>query len=185
VTLIKDKNGLLYTITKDRQGTQRRKYQLLCLKCQVPVYIQKSKLSIQKYCNACVKTIPVSNVVKNKISKTLQQKYKTDDAFKAKVLAARNVKKGEEHWNWKGGVTSLTQRTRTSEESHAWKLAVLHRDGYSCRMCGSKENLQAHHINSWADFPEDRFILENGLTMCKPCHDTYHQYEREIRRNQN
>jgi predicted HNH restriction endonuclease len=52
-------------------------------------------------------------------------------------------------------------------------------------MCGSKDNIQAHHINSWADFPEDRFILENGLTMCKPCHDTYHKYEKEVRRNQN
>ena len=41
----------------------------------------------------------------------------------------------------------------------------------------------ANHINSWAEFPEDRFILENGLTLCKICHKNYHDYEREVKKN--
>lgn len=51
-----------------------------------------------------------------------------------------------------------------------------------CKCC-DKDNLEAHHINSWAEFPEDRFILENGLTLCKICHKNYHDYEREVKKN--
>lgn len=137
------------------------------------------------FCRECSLDRKISEEVRNKISLSLRNKYKTDETFKQRVLNARNVKSGVDHWNWKGGATPINQRNRTSEDASAWKLAVLSRDNYSCRMCGSKDELQAHHINSWTDFPEDRFILENGLTMCKPCHSFYHQYEKEVRRNQN
>jgi 5-methylcytosine-specific restriction endonuclease McrA len=117
------------------------------------------------------------------IGDTLREKYQTDPEFRERVAAAQNVKGGSDHWNWKGGVTPLNQRTRTSKESNAWKLAVLHRDKYKCRLCGSDEELHAHHINSWATFPEDRYVLENGLTMCNKCHSTYHKYEKEVKKN--
>jgi 5-methylcytosine-specific restriction endonuclease McrA len=185
VTVLKTEAGLLYKQKKDKQGVTRRLYQLLCKTCHKPVFIQKSRLKTQQFCQECAKLLSPSPETRVKISKTLQQKYVTDIGFKERVNAARNIPKGEQHWNWKGGVTPLTQKTRTSEGANAWKLAVFHRDQYKCRMCGSKDNIQAHHINSWADFPEDRFVLQNGLTMCKPCHDTYHKYEKEVRRNEN
>lgn len=40
--------------------------------------------------------------------------------------------------------------------------------------CGSVKNLQAHHLNSWNKFPDERFKLENGVTLCKSCHDDFH-----------
>lgn len=172
----------MYITEIDKSGVPRRKYLSPCLDCKIDRYVQKSKVGKGR-CKSC-SDIRLSTPERNKkISETLRNKYKTDAEFKKRVLAAKSVKRGNEHWNWKGGITPLTQRTRTTEEANAWKLAVLHRDSYTCRMCLSKENLQAHHINSWAEFPEDRFILENGLTLCSDCHNFYHKYEKECNKN--
>lgn len=58
-------------------------------------------------------------------------------------------------------------------EYKPWRLAVFRRDHYVCRMpkCGSKIKLQAHHIRRWADAPTLRFDVNNGITLCKKCHE--------------
>ena len=40
-------------------------------------------------------------------------------------------------------------------------------DKGQCRMCGSKEDLQVHHILPWRDFPEERYNIKNGITLCR------------------
>ncbi len=52
-----------------------------------------------------------------------------------------------------------------------WRIAVFKRDRFKCKRCGSRAKLQAHHIRSWADAPDIRFVLSNGITLCKKCHD--------------
>ena len=40
-------------------------------------------------------------------------------------------------------------------------------------MCLVRGNyLEADHIKPWAYFPDLRFELDNGRTLCRPCHDT-------------
>lgn len=56
-----------------------------------------------------------------------------------------------------------------------WKRAICKRDYRACQQCHSKEKLRAHHILSWKDFPELRFELSNGITLCKICHDKLHK----------
>ena len=36
-------------------------------------------------------------------------------------------------------------------------------------------NLIVHHINNFADFPELRFAIDNGITMEKNIHDIFHK----------
>lgn len=173
-----------YILYRDSQNVQRRKYQTYCPDCGVEKYVPKCLLKENRRCKKCTILLNSNNEERNKrIGDTLRQKYKDDAEFKRRVFAAKVVKRGKDHWNWKGGITPLTQRTRTSEEANAWKLAVLHRDNYACRVCQSKDNLHAHHINSWAEFPEDRYILENGLTLCHSCHTQYHTYAKEVKKN--
>lgn len=166
-----------------RGGVRRKVFPFNCVECNKIRWYTPYQSKLRPRCKKCA-IIAANTPERNaKIGNTLRNKYKTDAEWKRRVLAARVVKSGENHWNWKGGITPLTQRTRTGEEVNAWKLAVLMRDGYKCRICGIKDYLQAHHINGWAEFPEDRFILENGLTLCKEHHKFYHDYEREIRKN--
>jgi len=60
-----------------------------------------------------------------------------------------------------------------------WRKSVYKRDNYTCKMCGSTKNLQAHHVRRWADNPHLRFDVKNGITLCVLCHDRVTGYESE------
>jgi hypothetical protein len=51
-----------------------------------------------------------------------------------------------------------------------WSRQVKDRDENKCRECGSKQNLHAHHILDFKNHIEERFNIDNGLTLCKSCH---------------
>lgn len=88
--------------------------------------------------------------------------------------------KGEKHWNWQGGKTPKHETIRKSHEYKIWRKAIFERDNYTCIWCGKKEEvsgkLNADHIKPFSLFPELRFAIDNGRTLCIPCHrktDTY------------
>lgn len=64
---------------------------------------------------------------------------------------------------------------RESTEVRHWRKAVLERDGYACTRCGSTDRLEAHHLVRWADCPEARVVVENGVTLCCECHKDEHR----------
>jgi len=66
---------------------------------------------------------------------------------------------------------ALSRRLRYSKRMDDWRLAVFERDDYTCQGCGQKGGyLQADHIKPFAFFPESRFELSNGRTLCLACH---------------
>ena len=85
---------------------------------------------------------------------------------------------GERNHRWKGGANSKNKKLRHSLEYRAWRRAVLGRDGQACVWCGDgrKGNLDVDHVKSFADFPELRFAVDNGRTLCRPCHRTTDNY---------
>ena len=58
-----------------------------------------------------------------------------------------------------------------------WRNAVFERDNYTCQKCKVRGcRLQAHHIKPYKEFPDLRYVLNNGETLCLECHkqtDTY------------
>jgi len=79
---------------------------------------------------------------------------------------------GEKHWNWKGGITPENHRQRVLIQSKLWRKSVLKRDNYTCQECHERGGrLHAHHIKTWAKYPKLRFDVNNGITLCKQCHD--------------
>lgn len=85
--------------------------------------------------------------------------------------------KGKDHWNWRGGITPLHRTIRVSKEYKLWRKAVFERDNYTCIWCGQKGVvLNADHIKAFADYPELRFAIDNGRTLCTPCHKTTETY---------
>ena len=71
-----------------------------------------------------------------------------------------------------------TPRVRTREDEtpgyFAWRNRVLKRDGFTCVKCGSHENLQVHHLWGYKENPELAIVDDNGVTLCKHCHEQYH-----------
>ncbi len=91
---------------------------------------------------------------------------------------------GEKHFNWKGGITTSNRMIRRSLEYKLWKEAVFKRDDYTCSWCGARNNkglgksikIEADHIKPFSHYPELRFSIDNGRTLCVDCHsktDTY------------
>lgn len=70
------------------------------------------------------------------------------------------------------------KKARNSSEYKDWKRSVFERDNYTCQLCGSKKDLQAHHKLDFVEFPDKRFDVDNGLTLCRSCHNKIH-YEEE------
>ncbi len=109
------------------------------------------------------------------------------------------LKCGENHHNWKNGITPLHLRLR---EAFGVQLTnqVLKRDGYKCTKCGTKGKLHVHHIRHFKDIlweiinehptldiqkdvntlydiivKDTRFLdLNNLITLCPNCHYEEH-----------
>lgn len=83
---------------------------------------------------------------------------------------------GEKNPNWNGGISRIKPyKHYNNEEYKNWRKSVFERDGYTCRVCGKKHCfLHPHHIKSYTYFPELRYLTDNGLTLCVPCHKTEH-----------
>lgn len=76
------------------------------------------------------------------------------------------------------GKRTADKKIRQSAIYKKWRIAVFERDGYRCTNCGDSNYegrgetcvLQADHIKPFALFPELRFNIKNGRTLCVPCH---------------
>jgi len=56
-----------------------------------------------------------------------------------------------------------------------WRAKVYERDNYTCVLCNEKGgDLSAHHLDGWNWAKSKRFDLNNGVTLCKKCHDDFH-----------
>ena len=55
---------------------------------------------------------------------------------------------------------------------------VMERDDYTCQICGQRSgNLAVHHLNGWHWDIDNRFNLDNGVTLCQAHHkDFHHKY---------
>jgi 5-methylcytosine-specific restriction endonuclease McrA len=77
----------------------------------------------------------------------------------------------ENHWNWQGGISSERDELKIKKEYKEWRSQVYERDNYTCQCCEIRGgNLNAHHIRNFADYPELRLDINNGITLCDNCH---------------
>ncbi len=70
----------------------------------------------------------------------------------------------------------------------AWRTAVFARDGHRCVCCMLMTrktrhgplpvHLHADHIKPWHAYPDLRYDVANGRTLCRACHDLIHEHDR-------
>lgn len=115
------------------------------------------------------KGIPCSKETIDKISESNKGKHSGDKAS-----------------CWKGGVTPLRTRIRTSPKYLEWRYQIRGRDNWTCQHCGIRGVwVEAHHIKEFAQILQEQNItsfegamdciplwnLGNGITLCENCHD--------------
>lgn len=87
------------------------------------------------------------------------------------------TKTGPEHPNWRGGLRSERKQAMAKYQYRDWRKFVFSRDNWTCQICNVRGGyLEADHIKPWCLFPNLRYDVSNGRTVCKPCHkklDTY------------
>jgi 5-methylcytosine-specific restriction endonuclease McrA len=120
--------------------------------------------SVGFVCEVCGKEV---------FDKPYRRKRTCSKACKDRLSA---LHRGEDHWNYKGDEAGYVQRKRLWAEYKEWRRDVLKRDNYTCQKCQKYGGrLTAHHLNNWAEYPDQRFDLDNGVTLCWSCHWTFHR----------
>jgi len=100
----------------------------------------------------------------------------TED-WKRHLSEAQIGKKGKLSNAYRHGKSKEYLLIRGSKKMKEWKIKVFKRDDFTCQKCGKKGiYLEAHHINGFAEFPELRFDVSNGITLCKNCHKLTDNY---------
>jgi len=66
----------------------------------------------------------------------------------------------------------MSRRKHTKADRY-WRIGVIRRDKI-CQCCGSRKNRQAHHLNCYSYFPDERTDIDNGITLCRSCHTQFH-----------
>jgi len=93
------------------------------------------------------------------------------EEYRARLSIAHKGKTGPFSSHWKGGITPENRRIRDSDEYANWRIAVFVRDDFTCRICGNRGvHLEAHHMDGFADFPDRRLDVDNGITLCDAHH---------------
>lgn len=73
------------------------------------------------------------------------------------------------------GKRTDNKKARQSVEFRLWREAVFARDNWTCQKTGAKGGtLHPHHILNFAEYPELRFNVDNGVTLSEKAHKEFH-----------
>lgn len=123
-----------------------------------------------------------------KLSKEARKKLSLSHIGKRPSIETRR-KMGQSHKGskcnfWKGGLTLKNAKIRQSFDYKLWRETVFKRDNYTCVWCKNRGvKLNADHIKPFALYPELRFAIDNGRTLCVPCHKTTDTFAGKIKNN--
>jgi 5-methylcytosine-specific restriction endonuclease McrA len=106
----------------------------------------------------------------------LGKKHTPETRKKIGEISKARTPRGHAHYAYTHGRHQRDKCDRRTTEYKDWRDAVFARDNYTCQACGDDRggNLQAHHVKSFAAHPELRFVVSNGITFCRDCHERLH-----------
>jgi len=97
--------------------------------------------------------------------------YKSEET-RQKALSNLITLSGEDNPRWIKDRSQLKlQKERGGHRHKCWSKEVKKRDNYTCHFNEDCEGrLESHHIKSWKYYPELRYELDNGITLCHKHH---------------
>lgn len=180
--------GKVFYQSKDERNHQWEKKRFCSLICKgiasrgVKIHTEKHKEELRKEMKGNTR-----GFVEGKPSPRKGRKLGSPSIAKKRVKKPKRIKKAKEiktppkainAWHLSRILTEQEEkhRIRISPEMVSWRNTVFARDNYLCQKYKTKEKkLQAHHINNFADYPELRFDVDNGITLSYKAHREFHK----------
>ena len=160
-----------------------------CVDCNKPkTGVYRSPANKRERCYSCANKKRISDgkapwpfLKDSEIDKPIEFLKNRSITSRAQVIAQGGVpnarkftseNSGSKHYNWRGGLTSPNKAARSIKLYYDWRKAVYERDNYTCYICTERGGkLSAHHIKTFAAYPELRYEVSNGMTVCVRCHN--------------
>jgi 5-methylcytosine-specific restriction endonuclease McrA len=108
--------------------------------------------------------------------RTEEQRKKSSESKKGMTAWNKGIPnyniRGDKHPNWTGKNSRPERMIDMGRfEYKNWRRKVFERDDYTCVNCNKRGgSIHADHIKPYSKYPELRYEISNGRTLCVPCH---------------
>ena len=201
---VKDKNKKdgYRSYCKECENLKRRKTPIklkakegfkICAKCNKELLLEcfnKRNGKYFSYCKKCEKEYNNNRYKHICIDSNKEYKSGKKDSIRckecnSKILAQRGKEildklnsnqYGSSNPNWNPNLTDEERNSkRDNKQYREWRSKVFKRDNWTCQCCKIKgKNINAHHLNSYTTDKNNRYNVENGITLCVECHKKFH-----------
>jgi 5-methylcytosine-specific restriction endonuclease McrA len=142
-------------------------------------------IKVEKKCYKCKEIKPINIFNKRTASKDGHdnickpcQKLRDKERYYAnrekEIQRSKDYQKRNPDKAYKSKKKFRTLNDLAGWDLYKWANAVKARDKNICQECGISNELEAHHIKSKSEHPKFALILDNGITLCKSCHEVRH-----------
>lgn len=137
----------------------------VCLECKKIFFYRKYRENKAKFCSH------------NCYAKSLLGREPMNKGIKRPDLSGKN------HPRWIADRSKLIKRQERNDSAyHNWRMNVWLRDNFKCKInnqdCDGR--LEVHHILGWSLYPELRYELNNGITLCHAHHPRRRAEEKRL-----
>lgn len=142
--------------------------------------ISKTDFFKQSYIETMNKKYGVDNgfqyeEFKNKAKQTMLDKYGVEYNMQRNEMKEQYLN-GDKNNFWIDGRHELYEDNwKSNKEADKIRAIVFKRDDRKCVICGSKKDINAHHLYSRNSHPDLIYVTENIVTLCKECHTEFHK----------
>lgn len=101
---------------------------------------------------------------------------------KARVATLRRVAEGR-HNNYYQDRSLLKKKQERNDPAYfEWRKKVWLRDNFKCKIANEycDGRIEAHHILGWSEYPELRYEINNGITLCHAHHPRKRAEEKRL-----
>jgi len=93
------------------------------------------------------------------------------EQYSRERIGSGNPMFNKKPWNYNGG-----NQRKYDHKYKVWRESIIKRDQAKCRGCGKTttgSDCIVHHILPYKEFPNERFKKNNGITLCRSCHNKF------------
>lgn len=92
-------------------------------------------------------------------------------------------RRGSNNYRWISDRSQLAKKQERNDPAYQeWRKSVWLRDNFACKIGNPdcKGRIEAHHILSWGEYPDLRYDLNNGITLCHAHHPRKRAEEKRL-----